>query len=132
MKKLILLASFAAMPLMAMAQHEEDTENGVVSLAGREGFTISSKKGDFVFKSYLLVQTSANLNWYDDEGLDKAYNQDNFANSGFRCLMRCWALRVRLSEKCLSTYPSMRRPAVVLCCSRPGLTCSSRSSWHCV
>ena len=49
MKKLILLASFAAMPLMAMAQHEEDTENGVVSLAGREGFTISSKKGDFVF-----------------------------------------------------------------------------------
>lgn len=48
MKKLILLASFAAMPLMAMAQHEEDTENGVVSLAGREGFTISSKKGDFV------------------------------------------------------------------------------------
>ena len=26
MKKLILLASFAAMPLMAMAQHEEDTE----------------------------------------------------------------------------------------------------------
>ena len=83
MKKLILLASFAAMPLMAMAQHEEDTENGVVSLDGREGFTISSKKGDFVFKPYLLVQTSANLNWYDDEGLDKAYNQDNFANSGF-------------------------------------------------
>ena len=83
MKKLILLASFAAMPLMAMAQHEEDTENGVVSLAGREGFTIFSKKGDFVFKPYLLVQTSANLNWYDDEGLDKAYNQDNFANSGF-------------------------------------------------
>lgn len=83
MKKLILLASLAAMPLIAMAQHEEDTENGVVSLAGREGFTISSKRGDFVFKPYLLVQTSANLNWYDDEGLDKAYNQDNFANSGF-------------------------------------------------
>ena len=83
MKNLILLAALAAMPLVAMAQHEEDTENGVVSLVGREGFTISSKKGDFVFKPYLLVQTSANLNWYDDEGLDKAYNQDNFANSGF-------------------------------------------------
>jgi len=54
-----------------------------VSLAGREGFTIASKKGDFVFKPYLLVQTSANFNWYDDEGLDKAYNQDNVANSGF-------------------------------------------------
>lgn len=83
MKKLIFLAALVAMPLGAMAQHEEDTENGVVSLAGREGFTISSKKGDFVFKPYLLVQTSASLNWYDDEGLDKAYNQDNFANSGF-------------------------------------------------
>lgn len=73
----------AMMPLTVLAQHEEDTENGVVSLAGREGFTIASKKGDFVFKPYLLVQTSANFNWYDDEGLDKAYNQDNVANSGF-------------------------------------------------
>ena len=73
----------ALMPLAALAQHEEETENGIVSLAGREGFTIASKKGDFVFKPYLLVQTSANFNWYDDEGLDKAYNQDNVANSGF-------------------------------------------------
>lgn len=73
----------ALIPLTALAQHEEETENGIVSLAGREGFTIASKKGDFVFKPYLLVQTSANFNWYDDEGLDKAYNQDNVANSGF-------------------------------------------------
>ena len=73
----------AALSLAAMAQNEEDTENGVVSLAGREGFTIETKKGDFVFKPYLLVQTCANFNWYDDEGLDKAYNQDNVANSGF-------------------------------------------------
>ena len=83
MKKSIILAALVLLPLGAMAQHEEDTENGVVSLAGREGFTIASKKGDFVFKPYLLVQTSANFNWYDDEGLDKAYNQDNIANSGF-------------------------------------------------
>ena len=84
MKKFIIIAMLTAiMPLAAMAQHEEDTENGVVSLAGREGFTIETKKGDFVFKPYLLVQTSANFNWYDDEGLDKAYNQDNIANSGF-------------------------------------------------
>lgn len=83
MKKMIMLAALSALSLGAMAQHEEDTENGVVSLAGREGFTIASKRGDFVFKPYLLIQTSANLNWYDDEGLDKAYNQDNLANSGF-------------------------------------------------
>lgn len=84
MKKILTaLCLSALMPLAALAQHEEDTENGIVSLAGREGFTIASKKGDFVFKPYLLVQTSTNFNWYDDEGLDKAYNQDNVANSGF-------------------------------------------------
>ena len=84
MKKILTaLCLSAVMPLTVLAQHEEETENGIVSLAGREGFTIASKKGDFVFKPYLLVQTSANFNWYDDEGLDKAYNQDNVANSGF-------------------------------------------------
>lgn len=84
MKKILTaLCLSALMPLAALAQHEEETENGIVSLAGREGFTIASKKGDFVFKPYLLVQASANFNWYDDEGLDKAYNQDNVANSGF-------------------------------------------------
>lgn len=67
----------------ASAQYDADTENGVVSLAGRDGFTWSSNSGDFVFKPYLLVQTSANYNYYDDEGLDAAYNQDNVANSGF-------------------------------------------------
>ena len=121
MKKLILLASFAAMPLMAMAQHEEDTENGVVSLAGREGFTISSKKGDFVFKPYLLVQTSANLNWYDDEGLDKAYNQDNIANSGFSVPYAVLGFPERLSIKYLSTFPSMRQPAEAHYFNRHGL-----------
>ncbi len=59
------------------------SDNGVVSLAGSKGFVIQSRKGDFVFKPYMLVQTSGNFNWYDDEGLDKAYNQDNVENSGF-------------------------------------------------
>ncbi|KKB47802.1 hypothetical protein HMPREF1212_03650 [Parabacteroides sp. HGS0025] len=71
------------LPVAAIAQHENDMENGIVSLAGKEGFTIGTKKGDFIFKPYLLVQTAANLNYYDDEGLDPAYNQDNIANSGF-------------------------------------------------
>lgn len=85
MKKNLFIATalLAVMPLTALAQHEEDTENGVVSLADKRGFSIETKKGDFVFKPYLFVQTSANFNYYDDEGLDKAYNQDNVANSGF-------------------------------------------------
>lgn len=70
-------------PVAASAQYDADTENGVVSLAGREGFSWSTRNGDFLFKPYLLVQTSAEFNYYDSEGLDPAYNQDNVANSGF-------------------------------------------------
>jgi len=69
--------------LASNAQYDADTENGVVSLADHRGFTFTTKKGDFLFKPYLLVQTSANYNYYDDAGLDPAYNQDNVANSGF-------------------------------------------------
>lgn len=85
MKKIIIafsLAALATIPAVAQEQ-SDDYENGVVSMAGREGFAIQSTNGDFVFKPYLLVQTTGNYNWYDDEGLDKAYNQDNIANSGF-------------------------------------------------
>lgn len=70
------------LPLTLKAQ-TDDFENGVVSMAGKEGFTIGTKKGDFIFKPYMLVQTSANFNYYDDEGLDPAYNQDNVHSSGF-------------------------------------------------
>lgn len=84
MKQIFTIISIILLlPFTAVAQHEEETENGVVSLAGKEGFTIGTKKGDFVFKPYLLVQTCANFNYYDEEGLDPAYNQDNVANSGF-------------------------------------------------
>ena len=78
-----IIAALLLLPLGARAQYEEGAENGVVSLAGKEGFSIATKKGDFVFKPYMLVQTSASVNYYDDEGLDPAYNQDNVHNSGF-------------------------------------------------
>ncbi|MBQ5541244.1 MAG: porin, partial [Bacteroidales bacterium] len=81
MKRIFALI-LSAVTLSVSAQTEE-IDNGVVSLAGREGFSIKSKKGDFVFKPYTLIQTAAKYNWYDDEGLDKAYNQDNVMNSGF-------------------------------------------------
>lgn len=34
-------------------------ENDVVSLAGKKGFSFSTKAGDFLFKPYALVQASA-------------------------------------------------------------------------
>ena len=46
MKQLIIIiAALLLLPLAVMAQYEEDTENGVVSLNGKEGFTIATKKG---------------------------------------------------------------------------------------
>lgn len=83
MKKIFAIALMASMTLTAAAQHDEDTENGIVSIGERKGFQIASKDGAFTFKPYMLVQTSAAFNYYDDEGLDKAYNQDNVANLGF-------------------------------------------------
>lgn len=77
----LLLAVSATLP--AAAQFDADTDNGVVSLAGREGFAFGSKDGKFSFKPYLMVQAAADINYYDDAGLDPAYNQDNVANSGF-------------------------------------------------
>ena len=65
------------------AQGSIDMENGVLGIADDRGFTLQSKNGKFVFKPYLFLQTRGQLNYYDDEGLDKAYNQDNVANSGF-------------------------------------------------
>ncbi|MEE3448683.1 MAG: porin, partial [Bacteroidales bacterium] len=56
--KRILALILSAVTLSVSAQTDE-SDNGVVSLAGREGFSIKSKKGDFVFKPYTLIQTAA-------------------------------------------------------------------------
>lgn len=69
--------------LAGRAQYDADTENGVVSFAGRKGFVWESKDGKFEFKPYLMVQTAVDFNWYDSEGLDPAYNQDHVHNTGF-------------------------------------------------
>ncbi len=57
-------------------------ESDVVPLAGKQGFSFQTKSGDFLFKPYALVQVSGKFNYYDDEGLNLA-DQDNIANSGF-------------------------------------------------
>ena len=73
-----------AMPAMAQEKEVDDkyVENDVVSLAGKKGFSFSTRAGDFLLKPYVLVQTSARFNRYDDEGLENMY-ADNIANTGF-------------------------------------------------
>ena len=44
-------------------------DNGVIPIADDRGFTLQSNDGNFVFKPYLFMQTTANFRYYDDEGL---------------------------------------------------------------
>nr|MCR5181267.1 OprO/OprP family phosphate-selective porin [Bacteroidaceae bacterium] len=94
MKKLLFIFLAGCAALSASARETEETttlgeeshldmQNGVLPIADDRGFTLQSKDGRFIFKPYLMLQTSGLFNYYDDEGLDKAYNQDNVANSGF-------------------------------------------------
>ena len=89
MKTFYIAAMAAMMALPVMAEDTEnsdkqyDSENGVVTIGADRMFQIESKDGNFSFKPYMMLQMTGNYNYYDDEGLDKAYNQDNVANSGF-------------------------------------------------
>ena len=83
MKKILTLMASALLTLPAAAQYDADTENGVVSFAGRKGFVWESKDKKFEFKPYLMVQSAVDFNYYDSEGLDPAYNQDHVHNTGF-------------------------------------------------
>ncbi|MEA4915923.1 porin [Proteiniphilum sp.] len=81
--KLKLLIIGLVFAVGAMAQDADKyIESDVIPLAGKKGFSFESPAGDFVFKPFVLVQTSAKMNYYDDEGLELA-DQDNIANSGF-------------------------------------------------
>lgn len=57
-------------------------DNGLISLADKDGFSWSTARGDFLFKPYTLIQTRAIGNYFDDEGLSLS-EQDNIFNSGF-------------------------------------------------
>ncbi len=82
-KKIFAIVMASSISASVFAQTELNMENGVIPIADDRGFTLQSNNGNFVFKPYLYLQTTANYKYYDDEGLDKAYNQDNVANSGF-------------------------------------------------
>jgi hypothetical protein len=80
-----ILMLLGALNLLAQETKESDDryiESDVIPLAGKKGFSFETKAGDFIFKPFVLVQTSAKFNYYDDEGLELA-DQDNVANSGF-------------------------------------------------
>ena len=79
----ILMASMVSATVWADDDKKYDMDNGVIPIADDRGFTLQSNNGNFVFKPYLFLQSTLSYRYYDDEGLDKAYNQDNVANSGF-------------------------------------------------
>lgn len=92
MQKTILFILLMSFTSLVQSQEKEKKEtsaevdkyidNGLISLAGKDGITWQTRSGDFLFKPYTLLQTRAIFNYYDDEGLDLA-EQDNVLNSGF-------------------------------------------------
>ncbi len=86
---LSLIALLAAAEASAQLARDSKTydadryiESDVIPMGGKTGFSFQTRGGDFMLKPYVLLQTAAKLNYYDDEqlGLD---DQDNIANSGF-------------------------------------------------
>ena len=74
MKKIYMALAVALLSAGVFSVKAQDTkkemddkyvENDVVSLAGKKGFSFSTKAGDFLFKPYALVQASACYNRYD-------------------------------------------------------------------
>ncbi len=92
MQKTMLLIFLMGLGLSVQSQEKDKKEtatnmdkyidNGLISLAGKDGLTWQTRSGDFLFKPYTLLQTRAIFNYYDDEGLELA-EQDNVLNSGF-------------------------------------------------
>ncbi|GHT40293.1 porin [Bacteroidia bacterium] len=80
--KLLLLSGLFSVSAFAQEAGDKYIESDVIPLAGKKGFSFETRAGDFVFKPFVLVQTSAKVNYYDDEGLELS-DQDNIANSGF-------------------------------------------------
>jgi hypothetical protein len=83
------LAGLAYMQAFAQEQSQVQEQNpdryiqsDVIPMIDKKGFSFQTKVGDFMFKPYTLVQSTAKFNYYDDEGLELA-DQDNVANSGF-------------------------------------------------
>lgn len=85
-KKLILFISLLIICTYSFSQSDSlespEVETGLVSLDGKKGVTLRSKAGEFLFKPYVMVQARLIYNFYDDEGLSLA-EQDNVLNSGF-------------------------------------------------
>ena len=88
MKRILTVIIFSLVVTVAKAQTPAQNdgdryiESDVIPLAGKKGFSFETRAGDFMLKPFVLVQTSVKMNYYDDEGLELA-DQDNIANSGF-------------------------------------------------
>ena len=89
----------ALMPMLSVAQvSDKYVESDVVRLDDKKGISLQTKVGDFLLKPYVLVQTAANFNYYDDEGLNLA-DQDKIANIGFSIPYACIGFSGKAFEK---------------------------------
>lgn len=81
-KLAILIGISLSSGIFAQEADDPSVENDVIPMAGKRGFSVQTRAGDFLLKPYTLVQTVAKYNYYDDEGIELA-DQDRVFNSGF-------------------------------------------------
>lgn len=132
-KKFLVLALTAFMCSHSYAQDsntkeidDKYVENDVVSLAGKKGFSFSTKAGDFLFKPYALVQTSLSFNRYDDQGLESLYAR-NWANSGFAIPNAILGFTGKAFGKVTFNLSLNAAKVVLPYCNKPGLMQPSKN-----
>lgn len=118
----IVMASMVSATVWADDDNKYNMDNGVIPIADDRGFTLQSNDGSFVFKPYLYLQSTLNYRYYDDEGLDKAYNQDNVANSGFAMNYAIIGFTGKAFGKIDYNVSVNAAASGVISCSRPGST----------
>lgn len=128
----LLLFSFLIIPVTAQNNDDNDIDNGVISSAGRQGFSFQTKNKKFLFKPYALIQIAGKFNYYDDEGLNLA-DQDKIANSGFAIPKRhrffrqgIWQTDIQLALNCIPKRRSIVTTSLVRCKNERGFAITCR------
>ncbi len=80
---LFFISGLLSVSFSALAQNADTVlENNIISMEGKKGISWQTPAGDFLFKPYVLVQSTAVIKYYDDEGLNLA-DKHHINNSGF-------------------------------------------------
>ena len=126
----LLLFSFLIIPVTAQNNDDNDIDNGVISSAGRQGFSFQTKNKKFLFKPYALIQIAGKFNYYDDEGLNLAESR-KFGICHTKCDHRffrqsIWQTDIQLCPERIPKRRSIVTTSLVRCKNERGFAITCR------